>query len=95
MVRATSDWPMLNSPSVPRSDTIISTGIWNGTDSDAIAFGSVAKPEVCISRMPRSPPIQAPEMMPTASSSRAQENAVKNGSAWIASISGRSTLSGT
>jgi hypothetical protein len=45
--------------------------------------------------MPRNPPIHAPETMPTASSSRAVLNAVKNGSACTASISGRSTLSGT
>ena len=86
---------MLNSPSVPRSDTIISTGIWNGTASEAITFGSVAKPLVCISRMPRVPPIHAPDRMPSPSSSRATAKAVKNGSACTASISGRNTLSGT
>ncbi len=64
MVRATMAWPMLNSPSVPRSETIISTGIWNGTGRDASTFGKVAKPLVCISTMPRMPPIQAPETMP-------------------------------
>ena len=37
--------------------TIISVGIWNGTDSEAMTFGRVAKPEVCIIRMDLTPPI--------------------------------------
>ena len=49
MVLHTMAWPRLNSPSVPRSDTKISAGIWLGTTSEASAFGMVAKPEVCIS----------------------------------------------
>ena len=39
MVRHTSACPRLNSPSVPRSDTNSSTGIWYGTTSEASAFG--------------------------------------------------------
>ena len=95
MVRATSIWPMLNSPSVPRSDTIIIVGIWKGTDSDASWLARVAKPLVCMSTIARVPPIQAPAAMPRASSSRGTENALKNGSACKRSINGRSTLSGT
>ena len=53
MVRQTSAWPILNSPSVPRSETSMSSGIWNGTASEASTLASVAKPEVCISTMPR------------------------------------------
>ena len=44
MVLHTMAWPRLNSPSVPRSDTKISAGIWLGTTSEASAFGMVAKP---------------------------------------------------
>ena len=32
MVRHTIAWPRLNSPSMPRSETKISAGIWQGTD---------------------------------------------------------------
>src|ERR1700752_4664944 len=71
MVRHTSDWPRLNSPSVPRSETNMISGICEGTTSEASTLASVAKPEVCISIAPRMPPIQAPETMPTAPSSRA------------------------
>ena len=67
----------------------------NGTDKDASTFANVAKPEVCISRIARVPPIQAPALTPRASSSRVQAKHVKNGSASIAATSGRSTLSGT
>jgi len=55
----------------------MTSGIWYGSASDASALASVAKPEVCISTQPRRPAIQAPETMPTASSSRAVANAVK------------------
>ena len=55
----------------------------------------VAKPEVCISTAPRMPPIQAPDTMPTASSSRVQAKQVKKSSACSAAISGVSTRSGT
>ena len=41
----------------------------------------VAKPLVCISTAPRMPPIQAPVMMPSASSSRVAAKVVKNVSA--------------
>ena len=44
MVLHTMAWPRLNSPSVPRSDTKISAGIWLGTTSEASAFGMVPKP---------------------------------------------------
>ena len=77
MVLHTMAWPRLNSPSVPRSDTKISAGIWHGTTSEASAFGMVAKPEVCISTAPRKPPIQAPLTMPSASSSRVAVKVVK------------------
>ncbi len=70
MVRHTSACPRLNSPSVPRSEMIIRTGIWNAAAKEANALGSVAKPLVCIRMTPRLPPIQAPQTMPTASSSR-------------------------
>ncbi len=95
MVRQTIAWPGLNSPSVPRSDTTITSGTWQATARLASTFGSVAKPEVCISTTPRMPDMVAPVTMPTASSSRAQGKAVKKGSAWMPSISGRRTLSGT
>ena len=39
MVLRTMAWPRLNSPSVPRSDTNISAGIWHGTTSEASTFG--------------------------------------------------------
>ena len=95
MVLHTMAWPRLNSPSVPRSDTKISAGIWLGTTSEASALGMVAKPEVCISTAPRSPPIQAPVTMPSASSSRVQAKVVKKSSACSAAISGVNTRSGT
>src|SRR6185312_3986065 len=57
MVRQTSAWPRLNSPSVPRSDTKMSAGIWYGQTSEAIAFGMVPKPEVCMRMAARMPPI--------------------------------------
>ena len=57
IVLATRAWPRLNSPSVPRSDTNSSAGICDGATSEASAFGSVAKPEVCISTAPRRPAI--------------------------------------
>jgi hypothetical protein len=55
----------------------------------------VAKPLVCISTAPRRPPIQAPERMPSASSSRAVAKVRKSLSAWRFLISGVNTLSGT
>jgi hypothetical protein len=55
----------------------------------------VPKPEVCISSTERSPPIQAPVLMPTASSSRVQANVVKSRSACSDEISGVKTRSGT
>ena len=55
MVLHTMACPSWWSPRVPRSEIIISSGIWQGTVSDASAFGSVAKPLVCISTMPRRP----------------------------------------
>ena len=70
MVLQTIACPRLNSPSVPRSETKMSAGICDGTTSEASAFGMVPKPLVCISTAPRMPPIQAPVMMPIASSSR-------------------------
>ena len=76
MVRQTIAWPGLNSPSVPRSLTSISTGIWLATTSEARTFGSVAKPDVCISTMPRMPAMVAPATMPMASSSRAAAMAI-------------------
>ncbi len=95
MVLHTMAWPRLNSPSVPRSDTKISAGIWLGTTSEASALGMVAKPEVCISTAARMPPIQAPATMPIASSSRVHGNVVKKVSACSALINGVNTLSGT
>ena len=95
IVRHTIACPMLNSPSVPRSEISITSGIWYGTASEASALGSVANPLVCISTTPRIPPIQAPQTMPTASSSRVQTSVVNAVSACSAAISGVSTLSGT
>ena len=57
IVRATVTWPMLNSPSVPRSETTRIAGIRYGTISDASALAISAKPLVCIITTPRSPPI--------------------------------------
>ena len=55
----------------------------------------VAKPLLCISTTPLRPAIPAPDTIPMASSSRVVVKAVKKGSAWIPSITGLSTLSGT
>ena len=70
MVRLTMVCPILNSPSVPRSEITRIAGICEGTISDASTFGITPKPEVCIITQPRRPAIQAPATMPTASSSR-------------------------
>ena len=43
IVRQTIAWPRLNSPSVPRSETIISSGIWHGTTSEASDVGERRK----------------------------------------------------
>jgi hypothetical protein len=58
-------------------------------------LASVANPEVCISTALRMPPIQAPETIPIASSSRAVAKVVKKGSACRFLISGVRTRSGT
>ena len=55
MVLHTIACPSWWSPSVPRSEIIISNGIWQGTVNEASTLVSVAKPLVCISTMPRSP----------------------------------------
>ena len=55
MVRHTIACPMLNSPSVPRSEITIIGGIWIRHASEASALASVAKPLVCISTTPRMP----------------------------------------
>ena len=77
MVRQTAACPMLNSPKVPRSEIINRQGIWKATGRLASTLGSVAKPLVCISTMPRIPAMTAPQTMPTASSSRAVLKAVE------------------
>ena len=69
--------------------------VWNAQGKEARTLARVAKPLVCIRTMPRIPAMQPPATMPTASSSRAVAKVVKKGSAWTASINGRSTLSGT
>ena len=75
--------------------TILVDGATSVSASEASAFGMVPKPEVCISSADRMPPIQAPVLMPTASSSRVQAKVVKSSSACSDVISGVKTRSGT